>query len=133
MLGGEILVLPSLLLTRGFISARIELSSNEMKEALDYLLEKGLLTSGKFLQCAKRKVEAYLKFVPNNIEDRKEKYLLQRRLLDINLSVDRYIESLKKIQFATAFSRPSNLLINTLQEAPFTQLNIDLSIIHKGI
>jgi hypothetical protein len=78
-----------------------------MKDALKYLLEKQLLKSGKYLECARRKIEAYLKCAPNNIEDRMDKYLLQRKLLDVDVNVNEYFESLKTIKLLTISLRPS--------------------------
>ena len=130
---GKVLLIPSILLTKGLIKAHIKMNTEEREETLNYLLDKKLLKTENYLQCAKRTVIAYLKFVPENFDDRLEKYLLQRRLLDLDVNVNDYIESLKKIEFATKSLRPSTLLINTLQEIPYVQLNIDLSMKCTGI
>jgi hypothetical protein len=130
---GKILSIPSVLLTKGLISAHIKISPSEMKQTLNDLMEKQLLKSGKYLQCTKRKIEAYLKYVPENLEDRKVKYALQTKLLEFDVNVNVYIESLKTMQLITTSLRPSDLLINTLQEPAYLQLNIDLSIKHAGI
>ena len=130
---GKVLSIPSILLTRGLIKAHIKINAEEMEEALNYLLDKKLLTSEKYLECAKRKVVAYLKFAPENCDEPLGKYLLQGRLLDVGVNVNDYMKSLKTIQFATKSLRPSTLLIKTLQETPYVQLNIDLSMKCTGI
>ena len=127
----KVLLIPSILLTKGLIVTHLKLSSNEIKCALDSLCEKQLLTTDKFLQCGKRKIQAYLKFVPENIENRIDIYLLQRRLLDMNVNVHAYIDSLKIIQFATASSRPSNLLLVLFEQEQNSRLQINLALKRK--
>ena len=124
----KFLLIPSILLTKVLISSYVSTNSRGMNQALNYLLEKQLLTSGKYLECGRRKIEAYLKYVPNNIEDRKDKYLLQRKLLDVDVNVNDYLKSLKMIKLVSTSLLPSTLLIRTLQEIPYVQLNINLSI-----
>lgn len=130
---GKVLLIPSILLTKGLITAHIKMNSEEMEEALNYLLDKKLLTSEKYLECAKRKVTAYLKFAPENCDEPLGKYVLQGRLVEVDVNVNDYIKSIKTIQFATKSLRPSALLIKTLQETPYVQLNIDLSMKCTGI
>lgn len=122
----KILLLPSVLITKGLIALHIKVTASELKKPLNYLVEKQWLTNDKYLMCGKRQIEAFLKYVPANIEDRTVKYLLQRRLLDIDVKVDEYIESLKLIKFASTSQRPSSLLLMTLKETPYDQFNIQL-------
>ena len=131
-LSGEILLIPSILLTNGLISSHIKMSAKERKQALEYLLSIELLSRGKYLQCSKRKIDAYLKHVPKNIEDRTVKYVLQNRLLDIDVNVDQYIESLRSLKFSTTSQRPSELLVAKFKETGYVQLNISYSILAKS-
>ncbi len=131
-LSGKVLLIPSIILTKGLISDRFKLAPGQMNDILSYLTEGEWIKSGLYVQCQKRKFEAYLKYVPKDIEDRAEKYSLQGRLLDVNVDVHQYIESLKAIQFFTSSQRPSDLLITTLQQPPYAQLNIDPSMEYAG-
>lgn len=125
---GKVLSIPSILLTKGLIKAHIKMNAEETEEALKYLLDKNLLTSEKYLQCGKRQIVAYLKFVPEDCDDRIQKYSLQGRLLDVDVKIDDYMKSLKTIVFATKSQRPLPLLIHTLEETPYGQLNIQLTM-----
>jgi hypothetical protein len=125
----KILLIPSILLTKGLITLHVKASTCQIKDATNYLLQEQLLTSGKYLQSGKRQFEGYLKYVPENVENPKDKYLLQGRLLNVDVNVNQYIESLK---FATTSLRPSNLLLRKLQETPYDHLNIDLGIERNG-
>jgi hypothetical protein len=129
---GKVLLIPSILLTKGLITAHHKIAAGEMKEMLDYLIGAELLTNEKYLKCGKRKIEAYLKYVPENIGSRKDKYLLQGRLLALNIGVDEYIESLKTMHLLTTSLLPSDLLIATLQQIPYAQLNIDFLLNSSG-
>lgn len=128
---GKILSIPSIILTKGLITVHLKLSSEEIRCALDALCEQELLTADKFLQCNNRKVQSYLKYVPENIEDRIDRYTLQRRLLNMDVDVHRYINSLKTIQYATSALRPSNLLLHLLEEEKYLRLHIDLTLKRK--
>lgn len=130
---GKILLISSIVLTKGLISTCIRSSASKINEALGYLLNKKLLLKHKYLQSGNRPVEAYLKCLPENLESRINKYLLQRDILDVQVNVDSYINSMKIITYATTSQRPTDLLINVLQTAPYDQLHIDLSTKRKGI
>ena len=130
-LQGKILLIPSILLTKVLIGTHIKVPSTEIKCALDSLSEKQLLTVDKYLQCGKRKIQAYLKYVPDNINSRVDIYLLQRRLIDLDVDIHTYIDSIKVIKFATASLRPSNLLLMKFKEEQYSQLNIDLTLKRK--
>lgn len=114
------------------ISERFKLAPGQLINILDYLTTKEWLRRGQFIQCQKRKFEAYLKYVPNDIEDKSEKYSLQGRLLDVHVDVHQYIESLKGIQFHTSSQRASDLLKATLEQSPYAQLNVNLSTEYVG-
>ena len=58
-------------------------------DALEYLLHQQLLTVDKYLRCGKRQIKGYLKYVPDDIRNRVNRYLLQRRLLDIEITTKR--------------------------------------------
>ena len=68
-----------------------------IKNAIDNLLERQLLTSGKYLVFGKRQLESFVRDVPENIQNRTHLYLLQWRLLDFDVNVNEKIESLKYI------------------------------------
>lgn len=132
-LEGKILLIRSILLTKGLIVSHLKLTSIEVKCALESLLQKQFLMVDKFLQCGKRKIQAYLKFVPKDIGNRADVYLLQRRLLDLNVDVHTYIDSLKTIKYATISLRPSNILMKKLNEDPYSRLEINLTLKRKGL
>ncbi|CAM4987196.1 unnamed protein product, partial [Rotaria socialis] len=118
--------------TKGLIALHIKSRASEINNGINYLVEKELLKVGKYLICGNRHIETFLKYVPENIEDRTCKYLLQRRLLEVDVNVNEYIESLKSIKIISTSHRPSSLLMMTLQEAPYDQLNISLVMKRKG-
>ena len=128
----QILLIPSIVLTKGLIASYVKVTSNEIKDALQYLLEKQLLIEDKYLLCGKRQINAYLKYVPQNIENRTNKYLLQKRLLEVDVNVNKYIDSIKTIRYATPSLSASNLLISKFEQTEYKQLNVDFVIKHKG-
>ncbi|CAF3302937.1 unnamed protein product, partial [Rotaria socialis] len=128
----KILLIPSILIAKGLIALHIKSRASEINNGINYLVEKELLKVGKYLICGNRHIETFLKYVPENIEDRTCKYLLQRRLLEVDVNVNEYIESLKSIKIISTSHRPSSLLMMTLQEAPYDQLNISLVMKRKG-
>lgn len=126
-------MIPSILLTKGLIDKHIKLTSAEKEYALASLLEKKMLTADKYLPCGKRKMEAYLKFVPESLDSRFDVYSLQRRLLNLHVDVHEYIGSLKIIEFASASLRSSNLLLMKFKEERYSQLNINLTSKRKSM
>ena len=129
----QILLIPSIVLTKGLIASYVKVTSNEIKDALQYLLEKQLLIEDKYLLCGKRQINAYLKYVPQNIENRTNKYLLQKRLLEVDVNVNKYIDSIKTIRYATPSLSASNLLISKFEQTEYKQLNVNFVIKHKGM
>ena len=131
-IAGKILLIPSIILTKGLISSFIKATANEINDALRHLLDKNLLMVDKYIQSGRRQCEGYLKFVPDII-DKTNKYLLQRNLIDVNVNVNSYLNSLHTLQYASGTQNSSNLLIEKLQNAPYDQLNINLVPICRNI
>ena len=129
----KILLIPSILITKGLIALHVRAQASEIKHAVNYLVEKEFLVIGKYLTCGKRNIEAFLKYVPEKMSNPTSKYLLQRRLLEEDVNVNEYIECLKSIKLMSTSQQPSTLLLMTLREAPYDQLNISLSTTSKGI
>ena len=129
---GKILLIQSVLLTKGLITSHLRVTKSELAYSLNHLIEKELLKNGKYLQCGKRQVDAYLKYVPEHLQEKTTKYSLQRSLLEFDVDVDVYIDSVKSIKFFKPHLRPSTLLLSTLSEVPYIQCNIDLSIEEQG-
>ncbi|CAF1298880.1 unnamed protein product [Rotaria sordida] len=125
-IAGKILLIPSVILTKGLISLFIKVTANNINEALNYLLNKKLLIVDKYIQSERRQFEGYLKFVPDIIDDKTNKYLLQRNLIDVNVNVNSYLNSLRTLQYAFGTQCSTNLLVEKLQNAPYDQLNINL-------
>ncbi|CAF1380825.1 unnamed protein product [Didymodactylos carnosus] len=121
----KILLIPSILLTKGLITSHVKASTSQINHALNFLLENDLLLCGKYLHSGKRKFDAYLKYVPENIDSPITKYLLQGKLLRFDVNVNEYIKSLKTITFSTASIRPSDALLTQLNVLPYLQLQID--------
>ena len=127
----KILLIPSILLTKGLIKNHFKVPAADLERALNSLSKKQLLIADKYLQCGKRKVQAYLKYVPDNIDNRVGIYSLQGSLLDLDVDVRAYLDSLKTIKFATASLHPSNLLLMKFKQEQYSRLNIDPTLKRK--
>ena len=132
-LPGKILLIPSVLLTKGLIASHIKATAKEITDALDYLLHQQLLTVDKYLRCGKRQIKGYLKYVPDDIGSRVNRYLLQRRLLDVEVKVSAYINSLHAMSLITPSLRPSDLLLMRLQDTAYSQLGIDITTTRESM
>ena len=73
-LPGKILLILSALLTKWLIALHIKAKAKEITDALDYLLHQQLLTVDKYLRCGKRQIEGYLKYVPDDIRNRVDRW-----------------------------------------------------------
>ncbi|CAF1413325.1 unnamed protein product, partial [Adineta steineri] len=132
ILAGKALLIPSIVLTKGLIGLHIRAPAKDINDALEYLVAEELLKKDKYLQARNHPIESYLKCLPKDFDNISNKYLLQRKLSEPQVTVDKYLDSLKTIKYATLVQCPTSILINVLQTPPYDQFQIDLSSKRKA-